>query len=162
MGAEINRYTVSLGASYTINSVKYSGIKGILVLSVNDSDPLHQVDLHIIAQADVQRTSGTSQTIPAGILTASVSGTFSGSASNSERTIINITTIKTQKLVGTYYRNFDTTTLPCRLTIQLSNKTPANQDFALQLPPFKQNATYNNHRITYTSGGVKYDLLNYK
>lgn len=164
--------TGSVNVSY--NSVYYkSPFVASISLVENDLDPLHRIDVVLTASIKARGSSSTAYyTSPSGVAICrfqiegesgrysmetngtSVHGSGDTDISKAEKIKTIVRTNEPQTLVGTLTRTSS--------VALISNSFTRDQEVSIVIPPLKQNITDENCRITYTVGGVKYDVLNYK
>lgn len=165
--------TISQTNNKTYQNVKYSNVSARLtVVTANSTVDNKLIKVGLYISADVKCTSsGATATVPAGAIQAIVSTAPTYSAESHSlsvpaqpKTVDYIgTTLGNNRTIFTLNRTEQPQTISFRF--ELSGNGCYQQKietFTVTIPPLKQNITDENCRITYTSGGVKYDLLNWK
>lgn len=153
--------------SWTSKGVSYTGSLAIVGIVENDTDPLHNVDLVLKAKLSAASQTGASKQVTEYTI-ASIDGDYTASIRSRYGNAVYVSSTTPVDETHTFIVNTLTrSTEPQTITgtISVSNSgggTAQAKEFTLTVPPLKQNVTKNGARITYTYGGVKYDLLNYK
>ena len=175
MGKTLITQSIRTGTSI----IQYSNVyyKPAFVASIsvveNDADPLHKLDIMLsVSMQAVGVVPTTHYTAPQGAIRAifieqgsttqydalSPSTDVYGYGNTQLSRTVKIKEIERtsepQTLVGTLTRTSNIS--------QISSTIQKSVDINITIPPFKQIITDENCRITYTSGGVEYDLLNWK
>ena len=162
-----NKLSAPTGTSWSANSVTFTKPYAVVETRVNDSDPLHNVDIvfKVSVTGRYISTGGSTKSVAAGIVVATLDGynelgsdllqTPSGTANNTAQEFSN------EIVLGTVSRGASAVQKAVELSIAYNNKTNSTT-FNIYIPPYKQNIVNSNYRIVYTSNNVKYDLVNYK
>lgn len=175
MGKTLITQSIRTGTSI----IQYSNVyyKPAFVASIsvveNDADPLHKLDIMLsVSMQAVGVVPTTHYTAPQGAIrgifmeqgsmtqydalspSTDVHGSGNTPLSRTSKVKEIERTNEPQTLVGTLTRTSDIS--------QIYSAIYKSVDINITIPPFKQIITDENCRITYTSGGVKYDLLNWK
>lgn len=165
--------TISQNHNKTYNNVTYSDVSATFTVVTEDStvdNKLLKFSLSIYARAKCA-SSGMTANVPVGAIQATVTttptfgeGSYIFKAPQQAQTVgATAMQIGYGRTMFTLNRTEQPQTISVRL--ELSGNGCYQQlieTFTVTVPPFKQNITDENCRVTYTSGGVKYDLLNWK
>lgn len=173
MSIVLSTKTVRSTGEKKYNTLLYRNQEAILeIVSEGSADHNKLIKINLTASVYAARSaSATSGVAPSGVVkatlnlsTSNYSNNFSVSAPSSNTEIPSGgRTLRNSETVYTLNRTEDYQTLTAKVTVSGNACTQSkNQTFTITIPPFKQNVMAENRRITYTSGGVKYDILNYK
>lgn len=165
--------TISQTDNKTYNNVTYSSVSATFTVVTEDStvdNKLLKVGLSISARVRCASSSGTAN-VPVGAIQATISTTPTYSANSylvklpeqAQTVGSTATQIGNGRTIFTFNRTEQPQTISVRFEMSGNGCYQQKiETFTVTVPPLKQNITAENCRITYTSGGVEYDLLNWK
>ena len=164
MGKIINRYVKSVISQTVEGNVIYKNPGGYVRIEEDDDDPLHKVNLVICAILSVKAKNVDTAQYNRYTTCSISSNEYSDSIISLTGTCVSAdyTDVSARKTVHTFTRGNEPVSYSGTMTVTSPFGEIWTTAYSFNIPPLKQNATKNGARITCTSGGVKYDLLNYK